>query len=543
MSASSKKKLRNAQDAAKMTEKQLAEQKEAKKLKLYTTIFVVVLALMVCFAVYTGVSKTIEGSGIRERNTAALTIGEHEISNAELNYYFMDSVNNFYSQYGSYATLFGLDTTKPLDEQVADPETGATWADDFMNAATSNIRAVYALNDAAAAAGFALSEADLANVEANIENMKSYATTIGYPNFNNYLKAVYGHGANEEGFRDYTMKSVIAQAYQAEYAAQLTYDDAAIATESEANTKEYSAYTYNYYYLSTSRFLEGGTTDSEGAVTYSDEEKAASVKAAEKAALELAAGKYASIEEFNAAIAAMPINADTENATSYAYTDAAYSSITAAFQEWVTANDRKAGDVTSLPYTSTDSDGNETVSGYYVVYFVDSNDNNYPLVNVRHILAAFEGGSYDSATGTTTYSDAEKANAKEAAEALLASWKSGEATEESFAALANAESDDGNGTTGGLYEDVYPGEMVTNFNNWCFEDGRQPGDTGIVETEYGYHVMYFSGYSETLYREFLIESSLRSADAAEWYNALVEATKVTNLDTKYIRTDLSLSGM
>jgi hypothetical protein len=55
--------------------------------------------------------------------------------------------------------------------------------------------------------------------------------------------------------------------------------------------------------------------------------------------------------------------------------------------------------------------------------------------------------------------------------------------------------------------------------------------------------MYFSGYSETLYRNFLIESALRSAEASEWYNALVEATKVTKLDSKYVHTDLILSGM
>ena len=40
MSASSKKKLRKEQEAAKLTEKQLTAQKEAKKTSLYTTAFV-----------------------------------------------------------------------------------------------------------------------------------------------------------------------------------------------------------------------------------------------------------------------------------------------------------------------------------------------------------------------------------------------------------------------------------------------------------------------------------------------------------------------
>ncbi len=201
MSASSKKKLRNAQEAEKLTEKQLKEQAEAKKLKTYSTIFVVVIALMVCFAVYTAVSNTVEHSGIFERNTTALTVGEHKISNAELNYYFIDSVNNFYSNYGSYAAMFGLDVTKPLDEQTVS-EDGTTWADDFLDSAIESVKSVYALNDAAKAAGYELSEAEVSYINSQITNMNSYALMYGYPDFDDYLKALYGNGANEEGFRN-----------------------------------------------------------------------------------------------------------------------------------------------------------------------------------------------------------------------------------------------------------------------------------------------------------------------------------------------------
>ena len=113
MSASSKKKLRNEQQTAKMTEKQVAEQKEAKKLTLYTTIFVVVLAVMVVFAIAIGVTRCISNSGVRERNTVALTVGDHEISNAELSYFYMSAITNFNSNYGNYAAMMGLDTSKP----------------------------------------------------------------------------------------------------------------------------------------------------------------------------------------------------------------------------------------------------------------------------------------------------------------------------------------------------------------------------------------------------------------------------------------------
>ena len=128
MSASSKKKLRKEQEAAKLTEKQLLAQQEAKKNSLYTTLFVVVLTAILVIAVVVGVKQTLTTSGIREKNTTALTVGNHELNSIEMNYFFMDAVNNFYSSYGSYASMFGLDVTKPLNEQVVDEEAGLTWA-------------------------------------------------------------------------------------------------------------------------------------------------------------------------------------------------------------------------------------------------------------------------------------------------------------------------------------------------------------------------------------------------------------------------------
>ena len=119
---------------------------------------------------------------------------------------------------------------------------------------------------------------------------------------------------------------------------------------------------------------------------------------------------------------------------------------------------------------------------------------------------------------------------------------SGDATEDSFAALANEKSDDGDGTTGGLYENVYPGQMVSSFNDWCFDASRQSGNTGIIESEYGYHVMYFVGKSSTTYRDYQIESELRSTDTQEWYAAPVEAVPMTDGNTKYIRKNLIISA-
>ena len=84
--------------------------------------------------------------------------------------------------------------------------------------------------------------------------------------------------------------------------------------------------------------------------------------------------------------------------------------------------------------------------------------------------------------------------------------------------------------------------MVTAFNDWCFDEARQPGDTGIVETNYGYHVMYFVSTSQQTYRDFQIENALRSADMESWYNGLIEGTGLTMGDTSYMRKDIALNS-
>ena len=66
-----------------------------------------------------------------------------------------------------------------------------------------------------------------------------------------------------------------------------------------------------------------------------------------------------------------------------------------------------------------------------------------------------------------------------------------------FTELCAEYSADGTKDSGGLYEDVAPGKMVTEFNDWCFDPARQPGDSGIVKTQFGYHIMYFVGQAES----------------------------------------------
>lgn len=115
------------------------------------------------------------------------------------------------------------------------------------------------------------------------------------------------------------------------------------------------------------------------------------------------------------------------------------------------------------------------------------------VANVRHILVAPSGGVKNAETGLTEYSEDDWKACLKAAEKILKEWKAGEATEASFGELATKyTADGGSASTGGLYEGVAPGSnYVENFLNWSIDPARQVGETGIVQTEFGYHIMYY----------------------------------------------------
>lgn len=69
--------------------------------------------------------------------------------------------------------------------------------------------------------------------------------------------------------------------------------------------------------------------------------------------------------------------------------------------------------------------------------------------------------------------------------------------------------------------------MVAPFQDWCYEEGRKAGDTGVVyysgSNYSGAHAMYFVGYGDTPYWQYACENALRSAAQTEWQNELTNS--------------------
>ena len=116
--------------------------------------------------------------------------------------------------------------------------------------------------------------------------------------------------------------------------------------------------------------------------------------------------------------------------------------------------------------------------------------------------------------------------AKEQAQGLLDQWKAGDATADSFAALAKENSaDETTKENGGLHEDANRDSLDAALTDWLFAQGRQVGDTTVVESTdssgnvTGYQVLYVESFGEIQWK-YQAASSLRSEDYNQWYEDL-----------------------
>ena len=441
-----------------------------------------------------------------KQNADALKIGDHTISAVELNYFYIDAINDYINQYGSYISFLGLDLSKPLNQQSYDQE-GKTWADFFLDTAINDAKKSYALYDAAVKAGHTLSEEEKKSMNTLYSNMDVYAEYYGYSNVNQYLASIYCDSANTKTYKAYYEVVVTASSYYAAYAENLkeSYDSSALRDFEGSEGYKYNSYSYVSFFLD--------------AASYSED-------MVELLAEKLASPKYNTYERLYSACNELLGSSPTQ------HDNRLYSVIPSPLQSWLSSPDRRSGDITAI--RSENSSGQ--LQGYYVVLYQGVRDNQFPLANVRHILIAYEGGTTNIATGETVYTDEEKQTAREEALKIYQQWLEGPKTEDSFAQLALQHTDDNNGDQGGLYEDVFPGQMVDSFNHWCF-DGRKPGDHGLIQTEYGWHVVYYCGDSEITYRDYMVSRDKLTADMDAWYEALISSVSCEVLNTGFVNKE------
>ena len=513
MSASTERKNRIAAIEAgtdKKTNARLEEEKKAAKSRrrwTWGTIGVAILLVLIILL----------NTGFIYTHTTAAVSGSRRYSPAEINYYYNTQYMKFVNTYGSYASIFGLDTsngTATLDEQACTMlGEGKTWRDYFIDSSLASVSQVTALCDYAKTAGVTLTDEELADIDANIEEIKASAALYGYSNLNGFLAAQYGNGVNAKLVRQMLIDSTLASKVLDDYNASLEFSD----TELKEKYASYEGSRDYFDYLSF--FVKAATVPAEGAAEGETTEAAPAEGAAEGETAEAAPTEQTLLEarmtaqaietaykdggdiddvlkRFNAAIEAE--YEDNGETAADEYRSAAGSDLGDA-SEWLMSSSRKSGDVTVLESSGGD--------GYYVVVYISREDNSYNLVSVRHILIQAETDENGNVSPETQKAALDRINE------IKAEFEATDRSEESFAALAEKYSEDeGSKANGGLYENIYKGMMVDSFNDFCFA-GHKSGDIAVVYGENsnysGYHLIYFVGEGEP-YCDYIARTDLAS---------------------------------
>ena len=324
-------------------------------------------------------------------------------------------------------------------------------------------------------------------IDSTIDSQRETAKKNDY-SLDRWFRTNLGNGIDEKVVRQVYEEQYLAQKYYEKYEADTT----AAITEAQINDKynadkdSFDLVDIRYYEFTTKTptLADDATTEEKEAATKKAQEE---TKAKAEAFLANVKDEASFISEAKKAIltADNKSTKDPDEVTNY--NDATYAELEQYSEDgakWVYDDARQVGDKTVIDL------GN---GSYAVVYMVTLPHKDMSVYShaVRHILVAFPE---DEETGETKeLTTSEKATYKAKAQEILDEYLKNP-TEENFANLAKEKTEDpGSKDNGGLYEDLNADtSFVEPFKDWYLDASRKAGDTGIIETDYGYHVMYYS---------------------------------------------------
>lgn len=450
--------------------------KPVKKENKWVTPLVTTLVIVLLVGIL--VLTTLTDNGVILRSKTVLKTDNFKVSGTVMKYAAMSTYNNMVNQFGEeIAQYLQFDNMK---------DSARTALEQYL---------VYA--EAAKAAGVTLDEDDYKSIDDNIAAIEDAAKQSGYSK-KAYMSMLFGKGVNEKDMREFFEIALLSSKYETQI-----YNETKDAVTDEDIEAYYKENTDTLAVADVIKYTETLKID----VDLSTEEKDA--KKAEFLAKFDAMGAAQSEEEFKAALvsyltekadAAGTLDdeaaASPETQAENAYATLSKSNVSlkdAADWLFEKADDafvRADGEVKvftddsdveteseETEETKSASDSTEvtyTVEVYFVLKAPYPND--ALSKSTGHILIAFD--SYET-----------KEEAKAKADEVYAEYLAGEQTKDAFEALAEKYTDD----SGVFYDDITAGQMVEPFETWVFDEARAYGDTGIVESEFGYHIMFFTG--------------------------------------------------
>lgn len=457
-----------------------------------------VIAVVATFGVrYYTVPNGKEGKYMNPASVVA-TVDGQKISIGMYDYYYA-SIVSYYEQYASYG-YYSLDTTKDYSKQYTTDDDGnkISWQKFFETEALKEVEQITTYYSKALEEGVTLTSAQKKTIDKQISTLKDSASQNDV-SLDQYIKANFGTYCSEDTIRLMLEQYYLSANYKGKFKCETKVTDNDVDKYYNDHKNDYKK--IEFYYIASPY----DATD--------DNSKNESIKTAEKI--------MAKMKDKKSVIALVP----------EVYSSYIDSQVKSSMEQDSTLTEKKAREEAVKSYESnvvttvsgSDSPFDDEMNTWLFSddtkvgskkYYIDESAGYIYIVlktskasveedetyTVRHILVAPESGSNSSSSTSekTEYTDEQWAAAKKKADSILAKFNKTDKSEYEFAKLAEQYSTDSASTSsgsndsfGGLYESVTLGQMVPDFEKWSIDDSRKYGDTGIVKSDYGYHIIFF----------------------------------------------------
>lgn len=434
------------------------KEKEKKEERISTAVGIVFLVALVCL-----VASFPIRTYLATHETYVVINGE-KVNKVEFDYAYNTSKNNYITQYGSYLSYFGLDTSKDLSTQMYSDT--LTWQDYFEQNAVESLKQNKALMAEAKAAGFTYDTTDEYNTFK--ETIKTSAAAAGVSD-KEYVRSIYGSYATMGRIEEYVKNDMVMNAYYQKLQEDNAPSDDEIQSYYEENKATYDSVDYRLTTIEADLPTEptelADPVEETAADTTGTTDGTAATDSTQDTAYQPSDAEIAKAMEDAKVLAddaEQTVAKDGE-----AHENEKKSSVNYMISDWLFDDARKAGDTTVIT--------NDNSHCYYAVAFEKRYLDETPSADVRVIIPT------EDKTG----------------EEILEEWKNGAATEDSFAELCKKYTQDTSAVeNGGLFEQVTKTGMTEELSTWIFDSSRQAGDTVAITVSDTTYVLYYIGQDQ-----------------------------------------------
>ena len=457
--------------------------KEEREKKIARITGIVLAVVLVCFVASFPIRTLMTVNG------TYITVDGEKGTKVEFDYYYNIAMSNYLNGQGAWLYYAGIDLSGDLSKQMYSED--MSFKDFFDEMAVELISQNKALEREGRAAGFAYDTAE--KYQDYMESLKENAKQEGVT-AKAYIQGSYGPYATESRVKPFVEEMMYANAY---------YESVVKAMDiSQDEIQQYYDENKNNYDLIDFRLASVSAELPKEPTELADPVESAAPADGTETGTEGSQGEYEPSEaEIAAAMEKAKAEADSLEKTIKTEGEqtvgAFYSDVTYLLRDWLFSEDRKPGDTTVIE--------DSTAHRYYVLGFEKRYRNESLSADARVIMT--NGG-----------------NGQE----ILDEWKSGEATEASFAELSDKYNDPAiTSVEGGLYEGMLVSSLIDELKAWFSDSSRAKGDTAVISPEgdsYSYVVYYVAPNREEWILS--IENTLRSSRATEYIDGLVDSVAV-----------------